>query len=87
MNGNAVSGKNKLDQQDIVFEFLLNALRLKSGSDIETFTKNTGLDFEVLKNAVKDIDTSLLFIDKNTVRTTDRGFIFLNEILEELLEE
>ena len=87
LNGKAISGDQKLDQKDIVFEFLLNALRLKAGSDIKTFVNNTGLDFEVLNNAVKDIDDSLLFIDKNNVRTTDRGFLFLNEILEKLLVE
>jgi len=83
----AVSGKQELEQADIVFEFLLNALRLKTGSDIETFTNNTGLGFDVLNKAVRDIDDSLLFIDKNKVRTTDQGFLFLNTILEELLEE
>ncbi len=87
INGKAVSGKQKLDQQDIVFEFLLNALRLKTGSDIQTFVNNTGLDFEVLNNAVKDIDDSLLFIDENNIHTTDKGFLFLNDVLESLLEE
>ena len=87
LQGSATSGKQELKQQDIVFEFLLNALRLKTGSDIKTFTKHTGLDFEVLNNAVKNIDSSLLFINKNKITTTDKGFLFLNTILEELLEE
>ena len=85
LNGNAISGEQQLDQADIVFEFLLNALRLKTGSDIETFTNNTGLGFDVLKKAVTDIDDSLLSIDKNRVGTTDRGFLFLNDILEDLI--
>lgn len=87
LNGNEISGQQQLDQADIVFEFLLNALRLKTGSDIETFTHNTGLGFDVLNKAVRDIDDSLLSIDKNRVGTTDKGFLFLNDILEELLEE
>ena len=87
LNGNALSGKQQLKQQDIVFEFLLNALRLKTGSDIQTFEKHTGLTYEALKHAVKNIDSSLLFIDKNTITTTDKGYLFLNTILEELLEQ
>lgn len=87
INGHAISGSQELDQADIVFEFLLNALRLKDGSDIKTFTDNTGLEFDVLSKAVEHIDESLLFIDKNNIRTTDRGFLFLNDVLEKLLVE
>ena len=86
LNGNALSGKQHLKQQDIMFEFLLNALRLKTGSDIQTFEEHTGLKFDALKHAVKNIDSSLLFIDKNKITTTDKGYLFLNTILEELLE-
>jgi oxygen-independent coproporphyrinogen-3 oxidase len=85
LHGKTISGKEKLKQQDIVFEFLLNALRLNAGSDIKTFEKHTGLGFEVLKNAVKNIDPSLLSIDKNKITTTNKGSLFLNNILEELL--
>jgi len=84
-NGNSLSGNQTLNQQDIVFEFLLNALRLKSGSDIQNFKKNTGLELSTLMNAVKNIDTELLSIDEKSVRTTDKGFLFLNTILEELV--
>ena len=85
LNGKALSGKQRLNQQDIVFEFLLNALRLKTGSDIQTFEKHTGLKFDALEHAVKNIDSSLLFIDKNKITTTDKGYLFLNTILEDLL--
>lgn len=85
MAGDTVSGEQVLDQKDILFEFLLNALRLKSGSDIRYFKYHTGLTYDALKAAVGDIDTSLLSIDRESVRTTDKGFLFLNEILEDLL--
>jgi oxygen-independent coproporphyrinogen-3 oxidase len=85
LNGKALSGKQRLTHQDIVFEFLLNALRLKTGSDIQRFEKHTGLKFDALEDAVKNIDSSLLFIDKNKITTTDKGYLFLNTILEDLL--
>ncbi|MFV2004437.1 MAG: radical SAM family heme chaperone HemW [Gammaproteobacteria bacterium] len=83
--GNALSGKQELTQQDIVFEFLLNALRLKTGSSVKTFERHTGLTFDVLQQSVSNIDPSLLFIDKDRITTTDKGFLFLNDVLENLL--
>ncbi|PCI08786.1 MAG: YggW family oxidoreductase [Gammaproteobacteria bacterium] len=85
LKGNALSGSQILTRQDTVFEFLLNALRLKAGSDITTYINNTGLGIDTLKNAVKNIDPCLLTLDENNIRTTEKGYLFLNEILENLL--
>lgn len=85
LNNNAISGEQTLESADIVFEFLLNALRLKTGSDIKTFEDHTGLDFQALAHAVKNIDSSLLLLNENKICTTDKGFLFLNEILENLI--
>ncbi len=85
LKGNAISGRAELKQQDIIFEFLLNALRLKKGCDVKTFKQHTGLDIKTLKNTVSEIDPVLLSIDDNTITTTDKGFLFLNDILEKLL--
>ncbi|NOQ90003.1 MAG: YggW family oxidoreductase, partial [Gammaproteobacteria bacterium] len=59
--------------------------RLKNGSDIKTFKNNTGLDFEALELAVKNINPDLLSINKEHIVTTEKGFLFLNKILEDLL--
>jgi len=84
-SGESLSGASTLKQQDIVFEFLLNALRLKAGSDLDIFKQHTGLTLDQLQHAVKDIDPALLILDSNRITTTDRGFLFLNEILEKLV--
>ncbi len=81
----AASGQQVLDQQDIVFEYLLNVLRLKAGGNINTFENNTGLKYPALEQAVKNIDSNLLIINKDKITTTDKGFLFLNEILENLV--
>jgi len=86
LKNKATSGQQVLDQQDVVFEFLLNALRLKNGSDITTFENTTGLDYPALKHAVNNIDPTLLSLDESRITTTDRGYLFLNEILEKLLD-
>ena len=85
LSGNAMSGSQALTQQDIVFEFLLNALRLKAGSDMQAYNKNTGLNFDTLRQAIKHIDPSLLSLDTDRICTTKKGYLFLNEILENLL--
>jgi oxygen-independent coproporphyrinogen-3 oxidase len=83
--GESLSGTSTLKQQDIVFEFLLNALRLKAGSNLNIFKQHTGLTLDQLEHAVKDIDSALLILDRDRIATTDRGFLFLNEILEKLV--
>ena len=87
LSSDALSGKQVLEQQDIMFEFLLNALRLKAGSDISTFEKHTGLSRTRLERAIRDIDPDLLLVNDRRISTTDRGFLFLNEILEKLIVE
>jgi oxygen-independent coproporphyrinogen-3 oxidase len=87
LSTDALSGEQVLEQKDIVFEFLLNALRLKAGSDLDTFEKHTGLSRNNLEQAVRDIDPDLLLINDRRISTTDRGFLFLNEILEKLIVE
>ncbi len=82
---NANSGAQMLAEKDIVFEFLLNALRLKNGCDIDTFKKHTGLNNESLHHAIKNIDPSLLIVDDKKIVTSKQGFLFLNDILEQLV--
>jgi putative oxygen-independent coproporphyrinogen III oxidase len=85
LQGDALSGDQELTQQDIVFEFLLNALRLKTGSNKNTFEKHTGLSFDVLQKMISNTNPSLLTIDDDRIVTTDKGFLFLNDVLEDLL--
>ena len=85
LKNNAISGEQQLTEKDIAFEFLLNALRLKNGCDLNTFKRHTGLSNETLHHAIKNIDPSLLIIDDKKVVTSKQGFLFLNDILEQLV--
>lgn len=85
LHGEITAGDQYLEQKDIVFEFLLNALRLKAGCELDTFVEHTGQDTASLLRAIANIDPALLYLDENNVRTTDKGFLFLNDILEQLL--
>ena len=86
LQGNAVSGTQQLDQKDILFEYLLNTLRLKHGCELENFENNTGLPGRCLKEHALSVDASLLYMDEHRISTTDKGFLFLNDILEQFLE-
>lgn len=85
VNNFSISGEKTLSEDEIIFDFLLNALRLKKGCQTGTFTHHTNLSLKHLKNACKDIDPKLLLINDNTIRTSDKGFLFLNEVLEQLM--
>ena len=83
--GNACSGSNQLDQPDILFEFLLNALRLRQGFGFDLFEQRTGISKERLITACDNIAPELLVISKTGFGTSRRGFDFLNDVLEKFL--
>lgn len=83
--GNAASGESRLEKKDIVFEFLLNALRLRQGCSLSTFEKHTGLNKSELIQSCASIDAELLIIDDDQIRTSEMGYRFLNDVLEKLL--
>ena len=76
------SGRNlKLaSAEEIAFEFVLNALRLKNGFRLIDFSQRTGLSAECLLGTVKNAaKRGLLNISNNRVRTTDLGYRFLDD--------
>ena len=83
--GNSCSGVSELDQSDILFEFLLNALRLRQGFSYELFEQRTGIKKQRLLEACNNIDPDLLVISETELNTSPRGFDFLNDVLENFL--
>jgi len=83
--GNSCSGTSKLDQSDILFEFLLNALRLRQGFTYELFEQRTGINRQRLLEACKNIDPDLLVVTETGLNTSQRGFDFLNDVLESFM--
>lgn len=85
VKGEALSGESTLNKDELVFEFLMNALRLPEGVETSLFMQTTGLTREALDAACAHIDTELLSIDDARIKTTAMGFRFLNSVLEKLL--
>jgi len=72
--------------EDRAMEFLLNALRLKDGFDIDMFEMRAGVAFSTIGNGVEYLcSRALLQKQDRRIRCTDKGYTVLNSILEEFL--
>lgn len=85
LEGEALSGFARIEKKDLIFEFLMNSLRLKEGFQLDIFEQRTGLNRTVLFDACQAIDGTLLNIRKDTISTSEKGFHFLNDLLEQFL--
>lgn len=73
---------------NILFEFLMNALRLKSGFSLQDFENKTGLTSnDLLIQLSPAISNQLIDYDSETawIRPTSLGFLHLDSILVELV--
>ena len=87
-NNSAITGQNTLQQQEILFEFLMNGLRLTNGFELTTFEQHTGVEKNQLLQMLDQHITNQLVIwdeSNNRIKTSDQGQLFLNSILENLL--
>lgn len=76
-----------LSDQDIRFEFLLNALRLNEGVSIAIFLERTGLTIEKLEPILSQAKSKkLLYDDSDKLQPTPLGLRFLNDLVGMFLE-
>lgn len=77
-----------LSSQDLVLEFMLNALRLQRGFSPGLFERRTGLSLSHIQRELDlAIGRDLLVVDAKLVRPTATGRRFLNELLTIFMEE
>lgn len=83
LQGNARSQQEVLAAQDLKFEFMLNALRLREGFDLDLFTERTFLPKHVLEPALQQgIQRGLIQHNNNHLQPTPQGWNFLNEAIQ-----
>jgi len=83
INGNARSSDEQLEKSDLPFEFMLNALRLKQGVEINLFEERTYLPFEQIeKKLQKAIQKGLIEENNQIIKTSPKGWDFLNDTIE-----
>lgn len=77
-----------IETKDIIFEFMLNALRLTDGVSMQLFTKHTGLPVTIIKEKVTQaIKQGLLINDPERLCPTEKGLTFLNDLTGMFLTE
>jgi oxygen-independent coproporphyrinogen-3 oxidase len=69
------------DAATLVFEFFLNALRLRSGVPLALFQQRTGLELALLDKPLAEAQRrELVQVDGEALQITDLGWRFLNDL-------
>jgi putative oxygen-independent coproporphyrinogen III oxidase len=82
-NGNAVDNTWAIEQADLGFEFMMNALRLTNGFEIKLFQERTGMPWESISMRVAEaLKKGLVTQDLQKITPTLLGQCYLNNLLE-----
>ena len=72
-----------LSPEDVVLEFVINALRLDAGFTRQSFVDATGLPFAVMEEPLgRAIQDELVIEQGDRLLTSARGQRYLNELLQ-----
>lgn len=78
--------KNKVSEADLIFEFMLNALRLTDGVPLSLFTERTGLPLDRLEPLLNQAKKKGLLLDAaDRLCPSTLGKKFLNDLIEMFL--
>ena len=79
--GEAVTQEGEVSRADLPFEYMLNALRLRDGFKLQDFAEKTGLPVSALQTGLDEAERKgLIERDLTSLRPTERGFDFLNDL-------
>lgn len=85
LNQNLI-GWHQVSSQDLPFEFMMNALRLKDGVLQNVWQQRTGLDFGKILPILQRLENKyLITLANDKIACTPQGFLFLNQVLSEFL--
>ena len=78
-----LAGEKYLEPQELPFEFLMNALRLTDGVPTQLFAERTGLSLTALAEGRRAAEhKGLLQVEPARLAATERGQLFLNDLLQ-----
>ena len=81
--GEAVQERHEIARAGLVFEFMMNALRLSDGFAVGSFAERTGLQITAAERPLREAESrGLIARDHERVRPTALGRRFLNDLLE-----
>ncbi len=79
----AIAGSKSLQPEDLIAEFMLNALRLHAGFSTRLFTQRTGLELVVVEEQLQQaVGRGLLHYSAGLIQPSATGYRFLNELVE-----
>ena len=77
-----------LSENDLIFEFMMNALRLNKGFNQSLFEQRTNLPISIIYKELSLAKDKKLMVQKNgRIKPTDLGQSFLNELLQIFLKD
>ena len=77
-----------LSENDLIFEFMMNALRLNKGFNQSLFEQRTNLPISIIDKELSIAKDKKLMVQKNgRIKPTDLGQNFLNELLQIFLKD
>lgn len=86
--GNPIQEEFEIKRSELGFEFMLNALRLVEGFEVNLFSERTGLPLNTLEKALSLAEgKGLLYRDYKIMKPTDLGKRFLNDLQQIFLTE
>lgn len=87
LNPNKIHSSNiiEIEPEDLDLEFFMNVLRLYQGTSFDIYEQRTGLSIKNCKQKIQQAIAAGLLEDSNEIKTTHKGQLFLNELLEKFL--
>lgn len=86
--GRALASDADVRRKDLPFEYMLNALRLRSGFAVQDYLDRTGLPISTIRRALEAAEgKGLITQTAGRVVPTERGFDFLSDLQELFLAE
>ena len=78
-----VQEEQEVSRGDVVFEFMMNALRLTEGFLVALFPERTGLPITAAEKPLREAEARRLIVrDHQRIRPTELGRRFLNDLLQ-----
>lgn len=86
--GNPIQEETEISRSELGFEFMLNAMRLTNGVEVNLFAERTGMPLNAIEHALNDAEAKgLLYRDYKTIKPTELGQRFLNDLQQMFLAE
>jgi oxygen-independent coproporphyrinogen-3 oxidase len=84
--GSHVQEEREISRDEMGFEFMLNALRLRGGFEPNLFAERTGVAMNAIEKALNAAEAKgLLYRDYQLIKPTELGQRFLNDLQEMFL--